>query len=216
MDTDALVRNVLAHGKPLRAFTKGDLVHGTATMSLQKDYTYRLDVDPGTSFDPRFTPALTPAEMLFMGVFEGKYLNDCWREFPQEWYLDAAAANKLSPGAPNVACNYFGVLSRQPLSVWRENGWVPAPGRRRRAAAARKRDILADPVRNPDERGWFQWYCRYWMGRRMPELDSVQIGRWRSFARHAGAVRKRCAAGDLGCSPRERQALLQWAYDPFI
>jgi hypothetical protein len=137
-------------------------------------------------------------EMLSMGVFEGKYLNDCMGEFPREWYKLALSKGKLSPVSPDCKINEFKIKSRQSLQVWRKNKWSP---------------LNKD---DNDIRGWFQWYCRYWMGRRMPELDSIQIGRWRSFARHAGAVRKRCAAGDLGCSPRERQALLQWAYDPFI
>jgi len=177
-------------------------------------YSYILACDPGADFAPGFKPALTPQEMLFMGVFEGKYLNDCTDEFPSEWFLWAAAAGRLSPEGADESKNYFGVKSRQPLSVWRENEWTAVRGHR--SSARTGRDILADPKQNPDERGWFQWYCRYWMGRRMPELDAVQIGRWRSFARHAGAIRARCSPRALTCSPRERQALLQWAYNPFI
>ncbi len=210
-----LVANVLKHGKPLREFTKGTEVRGGGHMGLIRSYKYTLTAEPGRDFDPGFTPELSPGEMLYMGVFEGKYLNDCFTEFPQEWYLFAAAAGKLSPSGPNLACNYFGVGSRQPLQVWRENGWAPRP-RGPAKAGTTGRDMLSGRVSNPDERGWFQWYCRYWLGRRIPELDRVQIGRWRSFARHAGAVRKGCATRDLSCRPRERQALLQWAYNPFI
>jgi hypothetical protein len=212
--TEAVVQAALRHGRALAEYAQGDVIRGGGRMGLRRGYTYRLDAAPGADFDPRFTPALTPAEMLFFGVFEGKYLNDCTDEFPREWFLQAAAAGKLSPAAPDIRCNYFGIKSRQSLQVWRENGW--APTRRSARAGTHARDILADPVANPDERGWFQWYCRYWLGRRMPDLDAVQIGRWRSFARHAGAVRKHCSRGDATCRPRERQALLQWAYDPFL
>jgi len=215
MNTDTLLAAVKKNGVPLSYFHKGYIVRGAGKMSLKKGYSYRLDAEPGQDFDPRFTPALSPAEMLFMGVFEGKYLNDSYTEFPSEWYLYALAANRLSPSA-DISCNWFNVKSRQPLSVWRENGWAPVLGFQNKGGKGKTRDILADVDANPDERGWFQWYCRYWLGRRIPDLDAVQIGRWRSFARHAGAIRHGCSAGDLMCRTRERQALLQWAYDPFI
>ena len=203
-------------GRALSEYRKGVVVTGGGTMGLIPGYKYTLLADPGSDFDPRFTPALTPGEMLFMGVFEGKYLNDCTDEFPKEWFLMAAAAGRLSPEGRNVVvCNYFGVDSRQPLSVWGDNGWLPLRSSRS-VGVVKGRDMLASKTANPDERGWFQWYCRYWLGRRIPDLDAVQIGRWRSFARHVGAIRHGCSAKDLSCRRRERQALLQWAYDPFL
>ena len=203
----------LRHGRSLAEFRTGTLVKGGGHMSL-RPYQYTLEADPGTAFAPGFNPAFSPGEMLALGVFEGKYLNDCTDEFPREWFLMAEALGTLSPSKRSLECNYFKVGSRQPLSVWIENGWSPRKGGH--VAATTGRAILADPVKNPDERGWFQWYCRYWLGRRMPALDDVQIGRWRSFTRHVGAIKARCKPGDLTCSPRERQALLQWSYNPFV
>lgn len=196
------------YGRPLATFKRGDRIRGATGMALRTGYSYRLDAEPG-DLPADFQPDLTPGEMLLLGVFEGKYLNDCIREFPAEWFLGAMMTGTLSPSGPDpTRCNLFGIKSRQPLSVWRTNGWAPRQNNHS--------GVLADPAANPDERGWFQWYCRYWMGRRIPELDRIQIGRWRSFRRHAGAIRANCRRGDLTCRPRERQALLQWAYDPFI
>lgn len=213
---EKVISAALARGRPLREFKAGIVVRGGGKMGLTRNYKYSLSVNPGTDFDPRFTPALTPAEMLFMGVFEGKYLNDCTDEFPQEWFLMAGAAGRLSPDKRDAGVNYFGVDSRQPLSAWRKNGWVPVGAGHPDGKNSKGRTILADREANPDERGWFQWYCRYWLGRRIPELDAVQIGRWRSFVRHVGAIKHGCSRGTLSCRPRERQALLQWAYNPFI
>jgi hypothetical protein len=156
---------------------------------MQQGYSYRLTAKMGAEFDEAFTPFHTPAEMLALGVFEGKYLNDCRDEFPAAWFDEA----KLSETA-DVAKNYFGIKSRQPLGHWQDKGWIYGP----------------------DPRGWFQWYCRYYMGRRLTDIDPIQIKRWRGFARHAGQIRANCYPGDVFCRPRQRQALLQWAYDPFI
>lgn len=156
---------------------------------MQSDYTYTLVAPAGQDFAPDFNPHFSPQEMLKLGVFEGKYLSDCTREFPAEWFLEA----KCSPTSdPDL--NYFGVKSRQPLGVWRDKGWIYGP----------------------DPRGWFQWYCRYYQGRRLAEIDRIQIARWKGFARHAGQVRANCYPGDVFCRPRQRQGLLQWAHDPFI
>ena len=206
-----------AVGRPLASFKKGDRVKGARGMSLGTNYSYLLESAPG-DLPADFQPDLSPGEMLMLGVFEGRYLNDCVREFPMEWFVGALHYGRLSPeGADPEGCNLFGIKSRQPLPVWTKNGWAPSKER-----AGRQDDhyhgLLGDPDRNPDERGWFQWYCRYWMGRRIPELDRVQIGRWRAFRRHAGALRGGCPPWKQNrlCRLRERQALLQWAYDPFI
>jgi hypothetical protein len=200
---------LLTFGRPLASFQKGDRIKGTPTMGLLKGYSYRLDEEPG-ELSPDFRPDLSPGEILMLGAFEGAYLNDCYREFPAEWFLGGLMTDSLRPGAPTESVNLFKIKSRQPLSVWKENGWAPG------GHVDTRRPILGSRVQNPDERGWFQWYCRYWMGRRIPDLDRVQIGRWRSFARHAGAIKANCKKGDLTCRPRERQALLQWAWNPFI
>jgi hypothetical protein len=208
----SLLRRV---GRPLVSFRQGDLVRGAGGMALRRGYSYVLEAEPGR-LDPGtgFEPDLTPGEMLMLGVFEGKYLNDCVAEFPAEWFAGALWRGRLSPeGADATRCNLFGVRSRQPLGVWRENGWAPS---RRPPAEDHFGGVLKSVATNPDERGWFQWYCRYWMGRRLPEVDRIQIARWRSFRRHAGSVRAGCRRGDLSCYRRERQALLQWAYNPFI
>ena len=156
---------------------------------MQTGYQYALSAPVGARFDPSFTPRYSPKEMLEMGVFEGRYLNDCTQEFPSEWFQFA----KTSP-KPDPFLNYFGVKSRQSLDVWRQNGWIYGL----------------------DPRGWFQWYCRYYSGRRLSQIDDIQIKRWRGFARHAGQIRAKCYPGDIFCRPRQRQALLQWSHDPFI
>lgn len=157
--------------------------------SMQTGYNYELVAPVGNEFHPEFKPFHTPQEMLEMGVFEGKYCNDCREEFPAKWFECA----KISE-TPDITMNYFGIKSRQPLSVWRQKGWIY----------------------EPDPRGWFQWYCRYYLGRRLFDMDFIQIKRWKAFARHAGQIRANCEPGDIFCRRRQRQALLQWAYDPLI
>ena len=156
---------------------------------MQRGYSYELVAPTGRRFADEFKPALSPKEMLEHGVFEGKYMNDCRDEFPASWFAKARLSD-----TPDPKINCFGIKSRQPLSTWREKGWII----------------------EPDPRGWFQWYCRYYLGRRIPDVDKKQIARWKSFARHAGQIWANCEAHDMSCRPRQRQALLQWAYDPFI
>jgi hypothetical protein len=153
---------------------------------MQDGYRYRLTEPIGEHFHLEFRPELTPQELLALGVFGGKYMTDCRDEFPKAWYRNA----KLSPARHDPSLNFFGVNASKPLSYWREKGWI-----------------------HPDDpRGWFQWYCRYTMGRRM-EDDERQIRRWKAMTRHIAQIRKHCMPGDLSCRPRQRQALLHWAYD---
>ena len=211
---EQMLRDVQGKGRSLTSFHKGDTIE--VNNKMRRGYKYVLEEEPGTNFDPSFKPFLNPGEILALGAFEGKYMNDCITEFPAEWYLRALALGKLSPQKPDVSLNLFQIKSRLSLKQWETNGWVPPYYGKRRHHDSMGRDILNDPAKNPDERGWFQWYCRYWMGRRIPELDKVQIGRWKAFTRHAGAIKKNCKAGDLSCRPKQRQALLHWAYNPFL
>ena len=157
---------------------------------MQQNYEYFYTAREGEDFAPDFTPDLTPPQMLALGVFEGHYLNDCNKEFPHQWFKNA----KLSLPQADAGINYFKIKSRMSLSEWRRRGWIIGP----------------------DPRGWFQWYCRYYMGRRIPEIDAWQIKRWRAFKRHYIQVRRNCPILDFNCRRRQRQALLQWAYNPLF
>ena len=153
---------------------------------MQKDYSYFLTEEMGENFHPDFKPELTPKEMLELGVFGGKYMTDCIHEFPSDWFKSA----KLCPERHDPSLNFFGVNASQPLSEWQRKGWIY----------------------QEDPRGWFQWYCRYYMGRRCCD-DERQIKRWKAMKRHIAQITNNCLSGDLNCRPKQRQALLHWAYD---
>ncbi len=160
---------------------------------IQKKYLYKLSAPTGKQFDPQFKPDLTPKEMLELGVFGGLYLYDCQKEFPKSWFTHAKMIDADTTVEKNhiAKLNFFGVNASQPLAVWFRNGWI-------------------NPI---DPRGWFQWYCRYYMGRRLEKEDARQIRRWRAIARHITQLKNNCKRGDTSCRPRQRQALLHWAYD---
>ena len=159
----------------------------TVNDKMQKNYRYILTEPPGKKFDPQFKPELTPKAMLKLGVFGGKYMTDCKKEFPKDWFTGL----KLCSEKHDPKLNYFGVNASQPLSVWKKKGWIY----------------------REDPRGWFQWYCRYYMGRRIPKEDERQIKRWLAIKRHVSQIKKNCSRGDMSCRPRQRQAVLHWAYD---
>jgi len=155
---------------------------------MQKNYRYEITEPEGKNFAADFKPQLTPKEMLEFGVFGGKYMTDCTKEFPKNWYKKAILNHKKH----DPKLNFFGVNASQPLSVWRKNGWINE---------------------KHDPRGWFQWYCRYFMGRRLLIEDARQISRWKKMTRHIGQIKKNCRAYDIFCRPKQRQTLLHWAYD---
>ena len=154
---------------------------------FQKNYSYVCEEPVGKNFDPEFNPELTPKEMLELGVFGGKYFNDQPDEFPKDWFEKA----KLSHGEKDPALNFFGVSASMPLAHWQKKGWIY----------------------KDDPRGWFQWYARYYMGRRLPFEDLQQIQRWKAMRRHIAQIVNHCEKGDLSCRKKQRQALLHWAYD---
>lgn len=155
--------------------------------SMQTGYSYLLEQPEGKNFDPDFSPELSPEKLLALGIFGGKYMNDCQKEFPKSWFHQAL----LSPEQKDISLNYFRVDASLPLSHWQEKGWIYPE----------------------DPRGWFQWYCRYYRGRRIEQEDQRQIKRWKSIRRHIGAIKKNCEPGDCDCRRKQRQALLHWAYD---
>ncbi|MBW3017966.1 hypothetical protein KY325_02290 [Candidatus Woesearchaeota archaeon] len=153
---------------------------------MQKHYAYFLTEPIGKNFHPEFRPELTPKQMLEIGVFGGKYMTDCKKEFPKSWWKKA----KLCPKKHDPKLNFFKVNASQPLSVWRQKGWIY----------------------KEDPRGWFQWYCRYYMGRRCND-DERQIKRWKAIKRHIAQIMKNCKKRDFSCRRKQRQAVLHWAYD---
>lgn len=153
---------------------------------MQDGYVYVRTQPAGKNFDRAFKPELTPKQMLELGVFGGRYMTDCGAEFPSSWFHSA----KLSLDHHDPTLNFFRVEASQPLSVWRKKGWIY----------------------HQDPRGWFQWYCRYYMGRRSHD-DARQIRRWRAMKRHIAQIEKNCPPRILDCRPRQRQALLHWAFD---
>ena len=152
-----------------------------------QNYSYILQEPEGKNFHQDFSPQLSPKQMLELGVFGGKYMTDCTDEFPADWFKNA----KLAKGKKDKTLNYFKVHASQPLRVWQAKGWIY----------------------KDDPRGWFQWYCRYYRGRRIKSEDERQINRWKAMKRHIAQLKKHCPSGDTNCRPRQRQALLHWAYD---
>lgn len=154
---------------------------------MQRNYRYELVKPVGRGFAPDFRPQLTPRKMLELGVFGGKYMTDCQAEFPAAWFKRA----KLCHDRHAAELNFFKVNAGLTLGQWRAKGWIC----------------------KDDPRGWFQWYCRYYMGRRLGEEDQRQIQRWKAFRRHVAQLKRNCPKGDFKCRPVQRQALLHWAYD---
>ena len=136
-----------------------------------------------------FKPQLSPKKMLELGVFGGAYFGQNINEYPKSWFEKAKISKNF-----DVNLNRFKIAAGLSREHWIEKGWI----------------FKEDPL------GWFQWYCRFSLGRRISHIDEIQIKRWKNFTRHVKAIEKNCDSGDLTCRRRQRQAILQWAYDPHI
>ena len=147
------------------------------------------DKKKSEDFYKLFRPQLTPKKMLEMGVFGGSYFGEKIKEYPKSWFKNAKLSKTF-----DIEKNRFNVKAGLTRKEWLDKGWI----------------FKEDPL------GWFQWYCRFSNGRRIPHIDEIQIKRWKNFRRHVLAIKKNCEPIDLNCRKKQRQAILQWAYSPFI
>lgn len=157
----------------------------------QTGYKYDLTEPVGKNYSDGFNPQLTPKQMLKLGVFGGNYFTCRPNEFPENWF---EAVEFSKSGNSDKQLNFFHVNASQSLKVWQKKGWI----------------YFEDP------KGWFLWYCRYYQGRRIAKEDLRQIKRWKNMRRHITQLSNSCSMGDITCRPRQRQALLHWAYDSRI
>ena len=151
-----------------------------------------------------FTPNLSPKEIIRLGSFGGIYFYDeegridiNYKEFPSDWFDGLEESFYLSKKY-NRKINFFKIKSGLSQEEWEEKGWI----------------------NKQDPRGWFQWYCRYYMGRRTDD-DERQIKRWNNFCGEKGRwrnyiyskINKRgTSIDDISFSLAVRQSLLHWGY----
>jgi hypothetical protein len=170
--------------------------------------------------DSSFLPNKSPEELLREGSFGGTYfrplysghlgitIEDDWQQLPQSWIDGLDVDRYLTSSDYDAAVNKYGVPCGQTIEQWEANGWIN---------------------HTYDVRGWFQWYCRFFQGRRCPD-DERQISRWRKFAGEGtgrwrtSLLKKYAAAGirtvtdegddDIeGVSPAIHQTLHHWAFE---
>lgn len=154
---------------------------------------------------PDFRPNVTPAEMFRAGVFGGTYFRPIdsqitkrthrgHRGLPASWWRGIDVARAVTSSTCDASVNKYGVTSGTSLAYWEKQGWI----------------VAQDPY------GWVQWYCRYYLGRRTAD-DARQIARWLGVAGEKGGRWRRYLANRVAKgkdSPKVRQLLLQWAWDP--
>ena len=160
---------------------------------------------------PEFTPNLTPKQVIQAGTWGGCYFhprggkqgirgpcNITHEEFPQDWFA-GLKPDQYRSRRYDKDRNKYGVVAGQDQAYWEEHGWI----------------IPQDP------RGWFQWYCRFYLGRRTKD-DARQISRWVGVAGAKGRWKtnlcKKCVYAnkrwdDDTVSPVVRQTMLHWAYE---
>lgn len=159
-----------------------------------------------------FMPNVTPMEMLQGGIFGGTAFRPFYSrvlkadlnpdeemaEFPSEWFVSLDKDEKVCSEVYDPEQNRFAVKAGQSLEDWESQGWVRAQ----------------------DPRGWWQWYFRFYLGRRTRD-DARQIGRWLKACGPAGRFKRSLVAkihragaswDDETVSPVVRQTLFHWAY----
>ena len=146
-------------------------------------------LEKANDFYKLFKPQLSPKKMVELGVFGGAYFESKIQEYPKSWFKNAKLSKTF-----DVNKNRFKIASGLSRKHWIDKGWI----------------FKEDPL------GWFQWYCRFINGRRISKIDEIQIKRWKAFKRHVSAIQKNCEPGNIHCRKRQRQAILQWAYNPLF
>lgn len=129
---------------------------------------------------PDFTPNKSPVEMLSEGAFGGSYyrpiysktlrtsIEDDWEELPDDWLTGLNVETHLTSPHYDAEINKFRVKCGQSIEEWEAAGWIS---------------------HSHDVRGWFQWYTRFFMGRRCDD-DDRQVGRWQRCVGRTGRWRR--------------------------
>ena len=162
---------------------------------------------------PDFTPNISPKEVFEMGSFGGTYYRpiyssitnknykskDVIKEYPKSWFKNVDIDTMVISSDYDKKINKYKVVCGSSLETWEKNGWI----------------IKQDPY------GWFQWYCRFYRGRRTDD-DERQIDRWNKIVGPNGRFRRRLMNmlikknkeyDDYTVSPVIRQVLLHWGYE---
>lgn len=173
MQAKATIAIPLANAETLRAGWTGWKVTGSCPIR-DEDATFHF------SDEPLFLPNKSPEEMIREGCFGGSYfrplyskrlgifISDDWRELPEEWTSGLDVDTWLTSSTYNPDINKYKVSCGQSIEEWEAAGWIN---------------------HTYDVRGWFQWYCRFFMGRRC-EDDERQISRWRKCVGLTGRWRR--------------------------
>ena len=152
-----------------------------------------------------FSPNKTPIEAINEDAFGGTYFRDIYSGVNGKWYRDSwkefnflknINAKYYSSNYYDAEVNKYGVKCGTSLRFWENKGWI----------------------NGQDPYGWFQWYCRYYLGRRSSD-DERQIKRWVDIrSRFKGILikmikNKGVKFDDYSVSPKIRQILLHWGYE---
>ena len=124
-----------------------------------------------------FNPNKTPIEIIKEGAFGGTYFRDIYSGINEKWYknswkefvqLKNIDAKFYASDYYDINVNKYGVKCRTSLRFWENKGWI----------------------KKIDPYGWFQWYFRYWLGRRSKD-HKRQINRWKkTVSRFRGKLAK--------------------------